>query len=290
MNYQVTHTTEYIYGGPVSLCHNVARLFPCTSGGQVCHNTRVQIFPEPDARQEYPDFFGNKALYFAIQQEHKRLVVTVVSEVSVQDSTLQFDLHNNISWEEAVQLLQSTRPAFLEARQFVSLTSMTAVTPEIKDWAQQSFTPGRPLVQAARDLMHRIFTGFIFKPGFTTVTTSVPEVFAQRKGVCQDFAHLAIACLRSLGLAARYVSGYIETNPPPGKEKLAGTDASHAWVSVFIPNEGWLDFDPTNDLIPAGRHITIGYGRDYADVPPLKGVVLSTGRHHLQVRVDVKRI
>jgi len=144
--------------------------------------------------------------------------------------------------------------------------------------------------EALSDLVKRIYTEFEFKPGFTTLATPLSEVMGQRKGVCQDFAHLAIACVRSIGLPARYVSGYIETIAPEGKEKLQGVDASHAWFSVYVPQSGWLDFDPTNNLIPSDQHITIGWGRDYTDIPPLKGVILSIGRHQLNVTVDVKRL
>jgi transglutaminase-like putative cysteine protease len=166
---------------------------------------------------------------------------------------------------------------------------MTASNREIADYAMQSFRPGRSAMEAAEELMHRIYTDFEFKPGFTTIATPLSTVMQQRKGVCQDFAHLAIACVRSAGLPARYVSGYIETISPEGTEKLVGVDASHAWFSVYIPGKGWVDFDPTNNMIPSDQHITIGWGRDYADITPVRGVVLSSGAHELKVSVDVRR-
>jgi transglutaminase-like putative cysteine protease len=169
-------------------------------------------------------------------------------------------------------------------------TPVTSFEAGITNYALQSFTPGRPIYEAVYNLMGRIYKDFEFKPGFTTIATPLSEVMKQRKGVCQDFAHVGIACLRSIGLPARYVSGYIETLPPPGVEKLVGVDASHAWFSVFIPNIGWLDFDPTNNVVPSDQHITIGWGRDYFDITPLKGVILSSGPHRLSVSVDVRRV
>jgi transglutaminase-like putative cysteine protease len=167
---------------------------------------------------------------------------------------------------------------------------MTALSPAIPAYALESFLPGRSLFEAVHDLMNRIHRDFEFKPGLTTIATPLANVMEQHKGVCQDFAHLAIACLRSMGLPARYVSGYVETIPPPGKEKLSGVDASHAWFSVFIPQTGWIDFDPTNNMIPTDQHISIGWGRDYSDITPLKGVVFSSGQHALHVSVNVKRV
>jgi len=166
---------------------------------------------------------------------------------------------------------------------------MTTADDMITAYAAQSFPTGKSLYECSRNLMNRIFADFKFESGFTTISTPLSLVMKERKGVCQDFAHLAIACIRSMGLPAKYVSGYIETIPPPGVKKLVGVDASHAWFSVYIPDSGWIDFDPTNNLIPADRHITIGWGRDYSDITPLKGVIMSSGRHELKVSVDVRR-
>ncbi|MES1216276.1 MAG: transglutaminase family protein [Bacteroidota bacterium] len=289
MNYEVVHTTEYVYDGTISLCHNIARLIPRSTTNQFCKKTNVRIDPQPDVMNEYIDFFGNKVLYFAIQQEHKKLTVTVSSVISKDNTAPKTNYHQSMPWEEAKKILGEQRPEYIDAKQYIPETPMTESSPEITNYALLSFTDGRPLFDAAFDLMHRIYKDFEFKANFTTVATPVATVMHERKGVCQDFAQVAIACLRSLGLAARYVSGYIETLPLPGKEKLVGMDASHAWFSVFIPHTGWIDFDPTNNQVPSDQHITIGWGRDYADIAPLKGVILSSGKHNLRVSVDVKR-
>jgi transglutaminase-like putative cysteine protease len=291
MKYEVVHTTEYHYEGAISLCHNIAQLLPRSTAGQHCKKTIIRISPQPDVTNEYVDFFGNKVLYFAIQQEHKKLSVTVSSVVEKEKTDIRaLAQQNNITWEEAKKRLQENRADYFDARQYKLETPMTAISADITAYAQQSFKANRSLFDAVSDLMKRIHKDFEFKPGFTTIATPLTTVMQQRKGVCQDFAHLAIACIRSVGLPARYVSGYIETVPPPGKEKLAGVDASHAWFGVFIPGTGWVDFDPTNDQVPSDQHITIGWGRDYADITPLKGVILSSGQHSLQVSVDVRQV
>ena len=290
MNYTVTHKTVYTYNTPVSLCHNIARLLPRSTDKQTCTHSSVVIDPVPDVLDEYVDFFGNKLLYFAIQQEHKKLVVTVTSDIDkTHTGALEINLYSHTPWEQ-VQL-QYSEPGkdYLDIRQYIPETAFTTSEPAIVAYAQQSFKPGISLFDAASNLMQRIYSDFEFKPGFTTIATPLSEVMKARKGVCQDFAHLAIACVRAMGLPARYVSGYIETLPPKGTKKLVGVDASHAWFSVYIPNMGWVDFDPTNNQLPANQHITVGWGRDYADVAPLKGIIVSSGRHQLSVSVDVRR-
>jgi len=178
----------------------------------------------------------------------------------------------------------------LDARQYVLDSPMVTITPELADYAQSSFTANRALVDVVHDLMQRIYKDFTYDPAFTTIATPLSEVLSFRRGVCQDFAHLAIACLRAYGMAARYISGYVETLPEPGKPRLVGADASHAWFSVFIPGTGWLDFDPTNNTVPLDQHITLAWGRDYADVTPLKGIAFGGGQHTLSVSVDVLRL
>jgi len=291
MNFRITHITEYIYNETVGICHNIARLIPRDTEKQVCKNINIHISPLPDVQNEYDDFFGNHVCYFVIQHEHKKMRVSVTSEITKAKSfNYQIDLYQKNSWEEVIELLSESQPEFLDAKQYIAETKMTESTPEIKTYALQSFTPGRPLFEATQDLMHRIYHNFEFEPGITMVATPLSEVMAQRKGVCQDFAHLAISCLRSIGLPARYVSGYIETIPPEGQEKLVGVDASHAWFAVFIPGMGWMEFDPTNNQIPGDQHITIGWGRDYADIAPLKGVLFSSSTQQLKVSVDMRRI
>jgi transglutaminase-like putative cysteine protease len=290
MNYTITHKTTYTYFEPVSLCHNIIRLIPRTTDKQVCENTTVKIYPQPDMLDEYEDFFGNKVIYFSIEKEHRELTVNVTSEIEKRFSAGRV-IHSDhaVTIEKVKQELLDLKGVFNEIRQYIFETPMTAWNEEIKAYALQSFAPGNPVFAATEDLMHRIYADFEFKPGFTTIATPLSVVMEQRKGVCQDFAHFAIACVRSAGLAARYVSGYIETISPAGEEKLIGVDASHAWFSVYIPNLGWIDFDPTNNVIPADQHITIGWGRDYADIAPFKGIIISSGQHELEVAVDVKR-
>jgi transglutaminase-like putative cysteine protease len=265
-------------------------LIPRATAHQTIRQSHVTVDPMPEVRNEYEDFFGNKVLYFAIQHAHAALTVTVVSEVAKKPGAPEIDLYGNMEWEEVKR--QLTLPGQLQAEvlQYIPETNMTASSEEILKYALISFTPRRPLLEAAHDLMKRIYKDFQFQPGFTTIATPLTVVMQERKGVCQDFAHLGIACLRSIGLPARYVSGYIETLAPEGKEKLTGVDASHAWFSVFTPGAGWIDFDPTNNQLAGDRHLVIGWGRDYADITPLKGIIVSSGPHSLSVSVDVKRI
>ncbi len=293
MLYQIEHKTAYKYHEPISLCHNLARLIPRNTSGQKCVKSSVVINPIPDVVHDFEDFFGNKVVYFAIQREHKELTVTVTSIIQqlVTDSLNSLLAHSaNIAWEEARMQLYQPILAYIDARQYVPETTITSYDAAVTSYALASFTNNRPVVEALHHLTTRIFTDFQFKPGFTTIATPVSELMTQKKGVCQDFAHVAIACVRSIGLPARYVSGYIETLPPTGVEKLVGVDASHAWFSVFVPNIGWIDFDPTNNVMPSNQHVTIGWGRDYFDITPLKGVILSSGPHRLSVSVDMKRI
>lgn len=288
MLYKIIHTTVYTYHEPVSLCQNIARLVPRSSDKQVCKKSVVTIQPQPDVSAEYEDFFGNKLLYFAIQQVHKQLTVTAVSEIEKIANPVSIHT-GDASWEDIKQSF-AIETHELDIRQYIPETTMTASSPEISAYALQSYTVGRTVYEATLDLMQRIYKDFAFKPGFTTVATPLSVVMKERKGVCQDFAHLAIACIRAMGLPARYVSGYLETLAPPGKEKLTGVDASHAWFSVYIPGMGWVDFDPTNNQIPDGQHITVGWGRDYADIAPLKGIIINSGPHKLIVSVDVRRV
>jgi len=292
MKYRVTHTTKFIYEARVSLCYNLARIRPRILPHQQVIYATLQIDPHPHDHSTDLDFFGNRVDYFSIQQPHDQLVVTATSEVqnAVAESGL-FNQSAGISWETVRDQLRGDRsPAGIEAFQFTLDSPMVAADRLLADYAAPSFPTGRPLDEAVHDLMRRIYQDFKYDPGFSSLATPLKEVLEHRSGVCQDFAHLAIGCLRSQGLAARYVSGYIETLPPPGKEKLVGADASHAWFAVFHPGCGWLDFDPTNNQLPGERHITVAWGRDYADVTPLKGVAYGSGKHKLKVAVDVRRI
>jgi transglutaminase-like putative cysteine protease len=291
LNYKIIHTTSYTYHDAVSLCHNIARLIPRSFDKQICRSASIIIDPLPEITNEYKDFFGNEVLYFAIQHEHEKLTVTATSEIEkLNVRNPEMDLYTHTSWEEIKDLFAKESPELFEISQYIPETTMTAATPEISAYALPSYLPGKSMYEATFHLMNRIHHDFEFKPGFTTVATPLSVVMQKRKGVCQDFAHLAIACIRSLGLPVRYISGYLETVPPEGEEKLTGVDASHAWFSVFIPGHGWLDFDPTNNVIPAAQHITACWGRDYSDIAPLKGIINNSGPHDLIVSVDVKRM
>jgi transglutaminase-like putative cysteine protease len=292
MRYRVTHATEFVYEVRVGLCHNLARLMPKELPREHVLAADLQIDPLPHDHHRGIDFFGNRTDYFSIQQPHERLSVVATSEVEVTavENGL-FDQGDSLPWEEVRRRLHSDRSAEgLAAFQYTLESPMVGADPLLTEYARPSFTPRRPLVEAVHDLMQRIYGEFKYDPEFSTLATSLREVLEHRSGVCQDFAHLAIGCLRSQGLAARYVSGYIETDPPVGRERLVGADASHAWFAVSLPGVGWLDFDPTNNQRPGERHITVAWGRDYTDVTPLKGVAFGGGEHELQVAVAVERI
>lgn len=299
MNYRITHETQYRYSEPVTLCHNEARLIlrPVSNRffQQTCISSWLTVTPRPDALREQKDFFGNRVTYFSIQHSHTQLNVKVTSEVQVEPAEDIGDIPHvslsSVPWEDARdQLRRNSRSQALDARQFALDSPMVSVFPDLAGYAERSFPPGRPILEAVYDLMQRIYKDFKFVSGFTTIATPLSDVLNHRQGVCQDFAHVAVGCLRAKGLAARYVSGYIETLPPPGQERMAGADASHAWFSVYVPDIGWADFDPTNNLMPKNQHITLAWGRDYSDVTPLKGVVFSGGQDELSVSVDVQRI
>ncbi|HUT40044.1 MAG TPA: transglutaminase family protein [Gammaproteobacteria bacterium] len=292
MKYRVVHKTEYRYGITVSLCHNLAHLRPRNLANQQCLGHRLQIDPLPMDLAEHTDFFGNHVSYFSIQQPHQTLTVTATSEIELNPGTGQLALEDDIPWDEVRRrLAEPATDTSRENRQFVLDSSLVPTGQELADYAAPSFPPGRPLLESVRDLMARVHHEFTYDPGFSTVSTPLTEVLSSRRGVCQDFAHLAIACLRSLGLAARYVSGYLETLPPPGQAKQRGADESHAWFSVFLPDVGWHDFDPTNNRVPLDQHITTAWGRDYADVTPLKGVLFGGDPgHRPQVSVDMERL
>ncbi len=289
MKYRVVHRTEYEYSEPADLCYNESRLQPRDFSRQTCQASVLVIEPTPVDYRERCDFFGNRVAYFTIQKPHDRLVVTATSEVLLAQEQPFFEFGGDRPWETVRDQLHMERQTeLLDPLQYTLDSPVVVADGELADYAQDSFPEGRPLVEAVRHLMQRIHRDFRYDPGFTTIATPLSEVIAHRRGVCQDFAHFAIGCLRAQGLAARYVSGYLETQPPPGKEKLVGADASHAWFSIFLPGTGWLDFDPTNNQIPMDRHITVAWGRDFSDVTPLKGVAFGGGKQKLKVAVDVQ--
>jgi transglutaminase-like putative cysteine protease len=287
MKYRVTHTTEFIYEARVGLCYNEARLLPRALPNQQVLSASLEIVPSAHDYYERLDYFGNRTAYFSIQQPHEQLVVTSRSEVETSALSIPEET-GALCWEAVKSQLQGDRATeTMEAAQFLLDSPSVRVNQQLREYAQPSFSPGRPMLDAVHDLMQRVFHEFKYDPEFSTIATPLKDVMEHRSGVCQDFAHLAIGCLRSMGLAARYVSGYIETEPPPGKERLIGADASHAWFSAYLPGAGWLDFDPTNNQLPGDRHITVAWGRDFADVTPLKGVAFGSGEHELKVAVDV---
>lgn len=316
--YQIVHTTEYLYDEAASLCYNETRMLPRAVSGpqfqQTVLESQLSVQPLWDDSRERTDYFGNRVLYYTIRQPHTAMTMTVTSQVEITPGSLGkpesqglsptrkngsrsartkplAGLPHSMSWEEAAaRLLTESSPDILAAREFALGSSLAPILPAPARFARSSFPAGRPVVAAVADLMTRIYTGFDFKPGVTNISTPIDQVLRSRAGVCQDFAHLMLGCLRSLGLAARYVSGYIETLPPPGQEKLQGSDASHAWCALFVPGLGWLDFDPTNNILPHDQHIVLGWGRDFGDVTPLKGVFFGEGEHELRVSVDVTRL
>lgn len=287
MKYRVTHSTRYDYAQPVSLSHNIVRLHPRNHGPQTCVEHRLTIVPSPATRSDQLDYFGNYCDYFCVQQSHSQLTIAAQSEVEVIACPWA-DLSHGPAWEQVRDdLAQTSTDDVVFAREFTFDSPHAVRSAELADYARASFTEGRPILEATMDLTKRIHADFKFVPGSTSVNTPVLEVLNIRKGVCQDFTHLQISCLRSLGLASRYVSGYLVTTPPPGQKRLTGADWSHAWVSVFSTAAGWVDFDPTNGVMPSEGHITIAWGRDYSDVGPIRGIVVGGRSHLLHVSVDV---
>lgn len=287
MIYRISHLTEYHYSAPVTLAHHMARLSPRTTPYQLLRRYSLRVDPLPAVLHERVDSFGNSGTIFILQESHQRFLVEALSEVEVL-TRLPLVPGQTPPWDEVCDSLpQDLSSEGLDIYQFLFDSPLVKCSRELADYARESFPAGRPILEAALDLTQRIFDDFTFDPTATTVSTPLRTVLMSRRGVCQDFAHLQIGCLRSMGLAARYVSGYIETDPPPGQEKLHGADASHAWASVFIPGQGWIDLDPTNNLMVSDRHITVAWGRDFSDVSPLRGVILGGGQHSLRVGVSV---
>jgi transglutaminase-like putative cysteine protease len=283
--YDVRHKTTFTYEDVVSVSHHVLHLTPRQHPRQTCLDTTMLVEPTPAIDSIGQDYFGNPVHFVTVQEPHERLVVDAQSRIEVRPAPAPLDVDASEPWEQVRERLGVE--SALEAYEFSFDSPYVTASEAVHAYAQESFTPGRPILAAAMDLTSRIFHDFEYRGGVSDVSTPVSEVFAMRHGVCQDFAHLEIACLRSLGLAARYVSGYLLTRPPEGKEKLIGSDASHAWLAVWAGDKGWVEFDPTNNLIPDIEHITIGWGRDYGDVSPINGFIVGGGAHHVAVAVDV---
>lgn len=290
MKLKVIHKTAYAYTDAVSTSHHLAHLAPRGGEGRHMFSHDVAITPQPSVTRERLDFFGNRTLYFSVREPHRSLEVVATSVVDIAPLRPP-RLDTSPPWNEIRdRLRRDRRRDLLDAYAFTFDSPYARVTPELFDYAQPSFPEGRALLLGVRDLTHRIYEDFEYDPTATDVTTALDVVMRLRRGVCQDFAHVQIACLRAMGLPARYVSGYLVTHPPPGRPRLVGADASHAWVTVFAPDIGWTDFDPTNDLLPSDEHVTVAHGRDFSDVTPLKGVILGGGRHEVRVSVDVEPI
>jgi len=288
MNFRVVHTTRYRYSQPVTHGHSEAHLRPRACDRQRCIESTIVIEPPPARSRERLDYFGNPVLYFTLQEPHVELEVTATSDVEM--ATAKRELPASGPWDTvAPRLGARTDEASLGARELILSSPLAQPNAELAGFAHPSFVPGRPLLEAVHDLSRRIFREFVYDPSFTTIATPLADVLERRRGVCQDFAHLAIGCLRSLGLPARYVSGYVESDSLTGTTGVRGAEASHAWFAVFDPDAGWIDFDPTNDQIVGEQHVTVAWGRDYADVTPLRGVVFGGGGHTLEVEVEMTR-
>jgi transglutaminase-like putative cysteine protease len=292
VRYRVRHETVYNYGGDVAHSHQLLHLSPRNALRQICHARTITLMPQPGIRSDDIDAFGNHVTRLEYDLPHDRLEVLAEAGVEVQAAPAT-DPEGSDEWEAVgVSLAYSGKPMqgdLLDACKYRMESSYIRIKQTFTDYAADCFLPERPVLAAADALMHKIHREFKYAPGSTTIRTSAIEAFEARQGVCQDFAHIMIGCLRSRGLAARYVSGYLRTLPPPGADAAyVGADASHAWVSVFCPPFGWVDLDPTNDVRVSSDHIIIGWGRDFGDVSPLRGVIVGGGRHRLSVRVSVQ--
>lgn len=287
MRYKVTHRTVYNYSEPVAVCHNQVLLTPRDDPHQRCRWHSLLIKPRPVYTDRRRDNYGNHVHAFSVETSHRRLEVTASSRVQVLERELP-DPASTTPWEEiAASVHEQTADDWLEACQFVFDSPAVHARPEMAQYAAATFTPERPVLEALIDFTSRLRREFEYDTKATHVGTSTDEAFRLRRGVCQDFAHVQIACLRSLGIPARYVSGYLRTIPPPGKSRLVGADQSHAWVSAWCGAAGWIDVDPTNAVVCSTDHVTLAWGRDYNDVCPIKGTFLGGGTHSLQVSVDV---
>ena len=293
MIYEIYHETKFDYAGLVTFSHNIARLKPKDSNTQKLLEYSLKIEPTPYETSEFIDYFENTNNYMLIRESHKNLKVIATSRVErikeEIDKELNLIKEIKTTVKELKERLSTYNPNDVFAKYFLFETdSIPMPSIEIKKYVLESFSENRNIIEATNEFMFRIFNDFKFVSGFSDITTPIEMIFKEKKGVCQDFAQFAISALRSIGIPTRYVSGYIQTLPTEGKEKLFGADASHAWFSVYIPDFGWADFDPTNNKIPNEEYIILGYGRDYLDISPLKGVVQSSGNSSLGVKVNVK--
>jgi len=294
MIYEIYHKTEFKYQGSVTFSHNMARLKPKVTPYQKLLEFSMEINPKVHEAYEFMDIFGNTNTHMLLREPHDSLSVIGKSKVEIFPNLIEENIDriksNSITYSEALKRLSQFNQNDLYAKQYLFESKLIPTNlSKIKEYALKSFHKDRDLYEATLEFMERIFNDFEFLSGFSDITTPIEEIFEAKKGVCQDFAQLAISALRTIGLPAKYMSGYIETLPAEGEEKLFGADASHAWFAVYIPNAGWAEFDPTNNIVPKEQHILLGEGRDFNDISPLKGVVLSSGNSKLSVMVDVRK-
>ncbi len=291
VRYRVRHRTRYDYGEAVPVSHHLVHIAPRSHPRQRCRRSQLLVTPTPAVRADYSDYFGNPVSYVAVQEPHRWLDVRAEIDIDIRP-TPAFAAFETPPWNELRPRARALSGADEAAAigQFIYDSTLITTTPALADYARPSFPRGRPIGLALIDLNRRIHTEFAFDPTATTVATPLDEVLAKRRGVCQDFAHLAVGCLRSLGLPARYVSGYLRTLPPPGKPRLVGADASHAWVSAWCGDDLWVDLCPTNGRLVDTDFITLAWGRDYDDVSPVRGVIYGGAQQDLLVQVDVEVI
>lgn len=286
--YSVVHETHYAYESRVAVAQQLLHLTPRELPWQDLRSHRVVVDPVPSETTEHQDYFGNAVLHAVIDSPHDELTVRAESVVTVAPRTGGKVPPGSPAWEAVRDSLKAASDrAMLEAAEFLFESPHIRMSAGLVDFVTPCFPAGRPFLEGVWELNRRIHRDFAFDNSATSVSTPIAKVLELRRGVCQDFAHLMTGCLRAIGLPARYVSGYILTTPPPGHVKLVGADASHAWVSVFCPGTGWVDFDPTNDLVVDDEHITLAWGRDFSDVAPMRGVILGGGEQELEVHVTV---
>ena len=284
MRYKAVHTTRYLYDTPVSQCQSEVRLTPRALPWQALLESRIEATPGPASVEAHKDYFGNDVTTFTILESHDRFAIVATSVVDVQPRPAPVE--GDTPWEEVRDTLAAhDRPGILEAFEYVFDSPLVAAGAELAAYARPSFPAGRGLLEAVDDLSHRIHAEFTYRPDATNIDTPLLEVLKARRGVCQDFSHVMIGALRSLRLAARYVSGYLRSGAD-----YQGAEASHAWVSVYLPGAGWVDIDPTNDVRPGTGHVTLGWGRDYGDMTPVKGIALGGGQQLVEVEVRVEPI
>lgn len=287
--YHIQHETVYSYGIPVVLSHQQAHLLPRQVPWQTIERHELTVTPAPSRQSSHQDSFGNPCIIMEFSHPHESLTVT--SDMHIQVHDRPSPSMSSMAWEQVVEHCCYTGStideATLEALEFRQESPFVKIKHVFGEYAASCFTPERPIVDAVLALMEKINKEFVFDSEATQIATPLLEVLEKKRGVCQDFAHFMLACLRSIGIPARYVSGYLLTMPPPGQPRLIGADASHAWISAWSPDVGWFDADPTNNIVPGTEHITLAWGRDFSDISPLRGVILGGSRHDLTVRVTV---